>query len=250
MLLKDKVAIVTGGAKGIGREIVKRFILEGAKVVVNYKNSYTDAQNLVNELEKLKSNILIKQADISVFEDAKELIDFTFDKFGKIDILVNNAGAGLSLNSALDIKNSDFCKVIDVNLKGTFYCSMEAIKHMKEQKYGKIISISTSAVDQPRGGTAAYSASKAGIELLMKSLAEEFGPFGINVNTVAPGPTETEMLAQFFTQERKIQVQQSIPLRRMANPQDIANTVLFLASSMSDYITGQKIVVDGGRTIR
>lgn len=250
MILRNKNTIVTGGSKGIGKSIATIFAQNGANVIINYKSSEKQALELAENLSKLDVNVYIKKGDVSIHEEAKELIDFTVEKLGSVDILVNNAGAGLSLDSALEIKQEDFSKVIDVNLKGTFFCSMEAIKHMKEKKSGKIISISTSAVDQPRGGTAAYTASKAGIELLMNSLAEEFGPYGINANIVAPGPTETDMLAQFFTPERKKQVEGSIPLRRMAKPDDIAKAVLFFASEMADYITGQKIVVDGGRTIR
>lgn len=250
-MLRDKIAIVTGGAKGIGRAIVEELASNGANIMINFNSSCDEASALKEILElKYGVAIQIKQGDLSQVKNAKDLIDETIKHYGKIDILINNAGKGLSLPSALDIREEDFSSVIDVNLKGTFYCSMEAIKHMVTRGHGKIISISTSAVDQPRGGTAAYTASKAGIELVMNSLAQEFGPSGINVNIVAPGPTETEMLDQFFTKERKLQVENEIPLRRMAKPQDIAKAVLFLSSSMADYITGQKIVVDGGRTIR
>ncbi|MFZ7134676.1 MAG: SDR family NAD(P)-dependent oxidoreductase [Eubacteriales bacterium] len=250
MLLEGKNAVITGGAKGIGKAIAIAFAQNGANVVINFKSSLDEAIQLKEELCQYHVDILLKQGDISHLDEAKDLIEYTVNQLGTIDILVNNAGAGLSLDSAQQIQQEDFSKVIDVNLKGTFYCSMEAIKIMKSKKYGKIISISTSAVDQPRGGTAAYTASKAGIELLMSSLAQEFGPDGINVNVVAPGPTETEMLTQFFTPERKKKVENANPLRRMAHPQDIANAVLFFASDMAGYITGQKIVVDGGRTIR
>ena len=249
-MLKGKTAVITGGAKGIGKAIVEEFAKNGANIVINYNCSKLEAQKLKDELIRYDITVIIKKADVSNPSEAKELINYTVRTLGSIDILVNNAGSGLSLPSALDIKSEDFCKVIDINLKGTFYCSMEAIHHMVKQQYGRIISISTSAVDQPRGGTAAYTASKAGIELMMNSLAQEFGPQGVNVNVVAPGPTETEMLDQFFTADRKRQVENEIPLGRMAKPEDIAQATLFLASSMADYITGQKIVVDGGRTIR
>ncbi|MPW25341.1 glucose 1-dehydrogenase [Alkalibaculum sp. M08DMB] len=251
MLLLNKVAIVTGGAKGIGKAIVEEFASNGANIMINYNTSHKEAIDLKEKLElKYHVEICIKQGDISIPQESIDLVETTIKHFGKIDILINNAGAGLSLPSAFDVKDVDFCRVIDVNLKATFNCSMEVIKHMVKQGSGKIISISTSAVNQPRGGTVAYTASKAGIELIMNSLAQEFGPSGINLNIVAPGPTETEMLNQFFTLERKKQVENEIPLRRMAKPEDIAKATLFLSSSMADYITGQKIVVDGGRTIR
>lgn len=250
MLLKGRNALITGAAKGIGMAIAFAFARNGANIIINYNSSDEEAIKLKEELKEYGVKVVIKHADISYDDEADELIEFCIKEMGRIDILVNNAGMGLSLDSALDITNKDFGRVLDVNLKGTFNCSMKAIKHMIDNKYGKIISISTSAVIQPRGGTAAYTASKAGIELLMNSLAQEFGPDGINVNTVAPGPTETEMLKEFFTPERKKQVEEAIPLRRMANPNDIAEAVVFLASNMSDYITGQKIIVDGGRTIR
>jgi NAD(P)-dependent dehydrogenase (short-subunit alcohol dehydrogenase family) len=249
-MLKGKVAVVTGASKGIGRAIAAELAKSGADIVINYCSSEKAAKDLKKIIEDLGSKAVLCCCDVSVPEQAKALIDLAVNEFGKIDILVNNAGIGLAPPSALDISNEDFARVIDINLKGTFYCSMEAIKEMMKNRSGKIIGISSSAVEQPRGGTAAYSASKSGVELLMRSLAQEFGPYGINVNTVAPGPTETEMLKDFFTPERKKEVESGIPLRRLAAPEDIAKTVLFLATDQSEYITGQKILVDGGRTIR
>ncbi|HAE60882.1 MAG TPA: beta-ketoacyl-ACP reductase [Eubacteriaceae bacterium] len=249
-MLKGKVAVVTGASKGIGRAIAVELAKNGADIVINYCSSEKAAKDLKKIIEDLGSKAVLCCCDVSVPEQSKALIDLAVNEFGKIDILVNNAGIGLAPPSALDISNEDFAKVIDINLKGTFYCSMEAIKEMMKNKSGKIIGISSSAVEQPRGGTAAYSASKSGVELLMRSLAQEFGPYGINVNTVAPGPTETEMLKDFFTPERKKEVESGIPLRRLATPKDIAKAVLFLATDQSEYITGQKILVDGGRTIR
>ncbi|NTW71012.1 MAG: 3-oxoacyl-ACP reductase FabG [Eubacteriaceae bacterium] len=249
-MLKNKVAVVTGGSRGIGKAIVKEFARNGASVVINFHCSEEAANELKNELEGQGAKVRVFKADVSDPTEAKKLIEYTVKEFGTIDILVNNAGAGLALPSALDITFEDFSRIIDINLKGTFFCSMEAVKHMIEKKTGRIISISSSAVKQPRGGTAAYSASKSGVELLMNSLAQEFGPCGINVNTVAPGPTETDMLKDFFTPERKKEVEAAIPLRRLAIPEDIAKAVLFFSTDMSDYITGQKILVDGGRTIR
>jgi NAD(P)-dependent dehydrogenase (short-subunit alcohol dehydrogenase family) len=249
-MLKGKVAVVTGASKGIGRAIAVELAKNGADIVINYCSSEKAAKDIKKIIEDLGSKAVLCCCDVSVPEQSKALIDLAVNEFGKIDILVNNAGIGLAPPSALDISNEDFAKVIDINLKGTFYCSMEAIKEMMKNKSGKIIGISSSAVEQPRGGTAAYSASKSGVELLMRSLAQEFGPYGINVNTVAPGPTETEMLKDFFTPERKKEVESGIPLRRLATPKDIAKAVLFLATDQSEYITGQKILVDGGRTIR
>jgi NAD(P)-dependent dehydrogenase (short-subunit alcohol dehydrogenase family) len=249
-MLKGKVAVVTGASKGIGRAIAVELAKNGADIVINYCSSEKAAKDLKKIIEDLGSKAVLCCCDVSVPEQSKALIDLAVNEFGKIDILVNNAGIGLAPPSALDISNEGFAKVIDINLKGTFYCSMEAIKEMMKNKSGKIIGISSSAVEQPRGGTAAYSASKSGVELLMRSLAQEFGPYGINVNTVAPGPTETEMLKDFFTPERKKEVESGIPLRRLATPKDIAKAVLFLATDQSEYITGQKILVDGGRTIR
>jgi NAD(P)-dependent dehydrogenase (short-subunit alcohol dehydrogenase family) len=249
-MLKGKVAVVTGASKGIGRAIAVELAKNGADIVINYCSSEKAAKDLKKIIEDLGSKAVLCCCDVSVPEQSKALIDLAVNEFGKIDILVNNAGIGLAPPSALDISNEDFAKVIDINLKGAFYCSMEAIKEMMKNKSGKIIGISSSAVEQPRGGTAAYSASKSGVELLMRSLAQEFGPYGINVNTVAPGPTETEMLKDFFTPERKKEVESGIPLRRLATPKDIAKAVLFLATDQSEYITGQKILVDGGRTIR
>ncbi|SHE40628.1 3-oxoacyl-[acyl-carrier protein] reductase [Alkalibacter saccharofermentans DSM 14828] len=249
-MLKGKSAVVTGASKGIGKAIAIELAKNGADIVINYCSSEDAAKDLKKDIEALGSKAVLCCCDVSVPEEAKALVDLAVEKFGKIDILINNAGIGLAPPSALDITNEDFARVIDINLKGTFYCSMEAVREMMKRGSGKIIGISSSAVEQPRGGTAAYSASKSGVELLMNSLAQEFGPYGINVNIVAPGPTETEMLKDFFTPERKKEVESGIPLRRLAKPEDIAKAVLFLVSDMSGYITGQKILVDGGRTIR
>lgn len=249
-MLKNKVALITGASKGIGRAIAIAFANNHANIVINYNKSKEEAEEVIKELREFGIMAFAKHGDISKKNEAEDLINYTVKKLGKIDILVNNAGMGLAKDSILDIDVEEFNNVIDTNLKGTYYCTIKTLEYMKKQKGGKIVSISTSAVDQPRGGTSPYTASKAGVEILMNSCAQEFGPFGINCNTVAPGPTETEMLMKFFTPERKVKTEQSIPLRRLATPSDIAQAVLFFASPMSDYVTGQKVVVDGGRTIR
>ncbi|HCX64333.1 MAG TPA: beta-ketoacyl-ACP reductase [Eubacteriaceae bacterium] len=249
-MLKGKTAVVTGGAKGIGKSIVEILAKNGANVLIDYCSSGSEAQQLEKELCEKGYSVQSIQANVCQPEEAEKLIRQAIEIFGGIDILVNNAGKGLAPASITDIKYDELDSVLNVNFKGTFYCSVEAAKYMAEHGGGKIISISSSGVKQPRGGTAAYAASKSAVELLMRSIAHEFGEKGVAANTVAPGPTETEMLEDFFTEERKKEVEASIPMKRIGCPEDVAKVVLFFASELSDYVTGQTLLVDGGRTIR
>lgn len=251
MMLKGKAALVTGGATGIGAAIAEALAKNGAKVVINYRKSKLKAEGLKEQLLSLGLESEICQGDISLREDCKKLIDFTVAKYGTIDILVSNSGNGTNKESFLDLTDGDFDNLINTNLKGTFMCCQEAIKKMLEQKNGgSIICISSTAVQQPRGGNGIYGASKAGIEVLANSIAQDFGKDKIRCNIVTPGPTQTDMLRDFFTEEKKEILKNSIPLREIGEPVDVANAVLYLASDMAKYVTGQRITVDGGRTIR
>lgn len=253
-MLKGKVALITGGATGIGKETVKLFGKNGARLVICYylDSEQVAAEELKLEIEQNKGEAEIYQCDITDYEQCKSMIDFTVDRFAQIDILVNNASYVFSKESVLDISIEDFDKVIDTNLKGTYYLTIEAVyKMMKQKSGGSIISLSSTAVDQPRDGTTPYSAAKAGVELIMKSLAQGFGKYNIRFNVVAPGPTNTEALSGFFTEGRKETTKENeIPLGRLGTTEDIARAILYFASDDAKYITGQRIAVDGGRTIR
>jgi len=244
MNLENQVAIVTGGAVGIGRAIAKRLAELGAIVMVNYNSSANKAQELVEELEAKGLKADCMQANIANFEDAKKLINHTFEKYNRIDILVNNAGITAD-NLIMRMAEEDFDRVIDVNLKGTWNCSKHVIRYMMKAKRGKIINISSIVGLVGNFGQSNYSASKAGIIGLTKSLAKEVGKRGINVNAVAPGFIETKM-TDSLPEDLKADVMKNIPLNRLGDVNEVANVVAFLSSDLSSYITGQVISVDGG----
>lgn len=244
MELKDKVAVVTGGATGIGQEIVRTLAKNGAKVVINYNSSSTSAQALVDEIKAQGLFADAIQANVSNFNDAQKLIDYTVNTYGKIDILVNNAGVTTD-NLILRMSEEDFDKVINVNLKGTWNCSKHATKYMTKQRSGKIVNISSVSGVTGNAGQTNYSASKAGIIGLTKSLAREVSKRGINVNAVAPGFIQTKM-TEVLSDEIKNQISSTIPMSRLGEASDVANLVSFLSSDKANYITGQVINVDGG----
>lgn len=244
MDLTGKVAIVTGGATGIGRAIVEKLASLGATVVINYNSSKTASEELVNELTGKGYNVDHIQANVSKFEEAEKLINYTVEKYSKIDILVNNAGITRD-NLIIRMNEEDFDQVIEVNLKGVWNTSKHASKVMMKQRYGKIINISSVVAIMGNVGQSNYCASKAGVIGLTKSLARELAKRNITVNAVAPGFIKTKMTAVL---DEKIvdQIANNIPLSRLGEPNDVANVVAFLSSSLSDYITGQVINIDGG----
>lgn len=243
-MLKGKCAIVTGASRGIGKAIALKLANLGADVVINYRSNEEEAIQVQKEIEQLGAKSLVVQGDISNFEDVENLINIAKEKFGKIDIMVNNAGITKD-TLLIKMKPEDFDKVIDINLKGVFNCLKCISSVMIRQKFGKIINISSVVGISGNAGQINYSASKAGVNGMTKSLAKEIGSRGITVNAVAPGFIETDMtdsLADKYKEEMK----KSIPLRRFGKAEDVANVVAFLASKEADYITGQIIQVDGG----
>ncbi len=249
--LKDKVALVTGSSRGIGRAIALAFAREGAKVCVNYVRSKEKAEEVADKIRSMNGEVLVVKADVAVKEEAKELIDRVVEKFGRIDILVNNAGV-LYRGTILKMDDEEFQRMLDVNVKGIIYCSREAAKHMINNRYGKIINISSVAgVGTSITDTTPYAITKAAVVMLTKRMAFELGEYGINVNAIAPGAIETEMLYYGRTLEEakaiiELARQRSV-LKRIGKPEDIANIAVFLASDESSFITGQVIVADGGR---
>lgn len=243
-MLKDKVAIVTGGTRGIGRAIALKLADNGANIVINYRNSDKEAEELKAILEEKGVKVLTVKCDISNFQDSKNLMDKCKEVFGKIDILVNNAGITKD-TLIMRMKEEDFDNVIDVNLKGTFNCAKHASAIMLKQRFGKILNMTSVVGIAGNAGQVNYAASKAGVIGLTKSLAKELGSRGITVNAVAPGFINTDMTAS-LSEKVKEEASKNIPLKRLGDPEDVANLVGFLASDAANYITGQVINVDGG----
>jgi len=243
MRLKDKVALVTGGARGIGRAIALTFAKEGAVVAIADVN-LEEAQKTVREIEAMGRVSLALEMDVTKFERVEEGINKILDKFTKVDILVNNAGITKD-NLILRMSEAEWDAVLGVNLKGTFNCIKAASKIMIKQRSGKIVNIASIIGVIGNAGQANYSASKAGIIALTKTAAKELSSRNVNVNAVAPGFIQTEMTAR-LPEDLKQKMKQAIPLSRFGSPEDVAALCLFLASEEAGYITGQTIIVDGG----
>jgi len=243
MRLKGKVAVVTGAAQGIGREIALLFAQEGADVVISDIN-LQKAEETANEIEALGRNSLALKLDVSSLQQVEEAINKILDKLKKVDILVNNAGITKD-NLILRMTEAEWDAVMQVNLKGVFNCCKAVSRVMLKQRYGRIVNIASIIGIIGNPGQVNYAASKAGIIALTKTLAKELASRNITVNAVAPGFIQTEMTAR-LPEELKQKMLTGIPLARFGQPRDVANACLFLSSEEAAYITGQTIVVDGG----
>lgn len=240
----SKVAFITGGTRGIGKQIAITFAKEGYDIAVNYRTENDDLVNTKAEIEKLNVQCFAVQGDVSDFDSTEKMVKDIIEKFGQIDVLVNNAGITKDM-LLMRMKKEDFESVIDVNLVGTFNVTKNTIPYMMKQKSGRIINLSSVVGISGNAGQTNYSASKAGIIGFTKSLAKEVGSRNILVNAVAPGFIQTQM-TDVLKDEVKEEISKNIPLKRMGNTSDVANIVKFLASEDSSYITGQVINVDGG----
>lgn len=248
MRLKDKIAIVTGGARGIGKTICTEFLNEGGKVVIFDVNEDTGKKTVAEFNKEYGSgNAAFYMVDITSEENVEETINTVVQEYGGVDILVNNAGITLD-NLILRMKVKDWKKVIDINLTGAFICSKFAVKHMVKARSGKIINISSIVGVHGNAGQVNYSASKAGLIGLTKTLARELAGRNILVNAVAPGYIETDMTGKLSDKVREVLLGQ-IPIGKLGSVGDVAKAVLFLASEDSDYITGTVLGVDGGMGI-
>ena len=243
-MFKDKVAIITGAGRGIGLGIATVLAKEGCNVVISDIDQTTGEQ-AAQEMEKFGVKSLAVKCDVSKKDEVDNLIAKTMEKFSRLDILVNNAGI-FPFTPFLEMKESDWDKVLDINLKSMFLCSQAAVRVMKEG--AKIVNTSSVASFIGFEGLVHYCASKGGINSMVRALALELAPKKININAVAPGAIDTPGAAS--NEETKQQTIAMIPWKRMGKPEDIANAVVFLASEKADYITGQIIVVDGGWTLR
>lgn len=246
--MKDKIAIVTGGARGIGRAIVLMLAREGCQVAFNYMKSQTQAQELEAEAKKFGVKCKGSRVDIKDFAGVKAWIDQTKADFGGLDILVNNAGI-IADKALMMMSEQDWHDVIATNLDGVFNATRACVVTFLKQKKGDIVNISSvsGVFGLPRQVN--YSASKGGVNAFTKALAKEISPYGIRVNAVAPGFIETEILSG-FTPQQKEEVTKVVPLGRIGRAEEVAHCVKFLLSPAAGYITGQIIQVDGGMAIR
>ena len=240
----NKVAFITGGTRGIGKQIAITLANEGYDIAINYRQENKELEETRNEIKKNNVKCLAVKGNIAKFEDTKSMATKIIEEFGKIDILVNNAGITKDM-LLMRMKPEDFKNVIDVNLIGTFNVTKNVIPYMMKKREGKIINISSVVGISGNAGQTNYSSSKAGIIGFTKSLAKEVGSRNILVNAVAPGFIKTQM-TDILKEEVKDEISNKIPLKRMGTPKDVANVVKFLASEDSSYITGQVISVDGG----
>lgn len=243
MLLKDKVAVITGGARGIGLAIAKEFAQNGAKIALTDIAFGEETNEFINQFAQ-KTVIKTYSFDVSDFQACQKAIDDIVKDFGKIDILVNNAGITRD-TLLMRMTEEQWDLVIKINLKSVFNMTKAILKTMMSQKYGSIINMSSVVGLSGNAGQANYSASKAGMIGFTKSMAKELGSRNIRVNAIAPGFIETKMTEQLPKEVREEWIK-TIPLRRPGLPEDVAKVALFLASDLSDYITGQVISVDGG----
>ncbi|MBI3194080.1 MAG: 3-oxoacyl-[acyl-carrier-protein] reductase [Ignavibacteriae bacterium] len=247
MNLENKIALVTGGSRGIGRAIALSLATAGAKVAIVYRSAASEAEEVVQSIKANGGDAVAFQADVALFNQAVEIVTKVVAQFGRLDILVNNAGItkdGLLLR----MSEVDWDVVINTNLKSVFNFTKASTKQMMGQRAGKIINITSIVGITGNAGQANYVASKAGVIGFTKSIAKELSSRNIQVNAVAPGFVETDMTGK-LTEDQQKAIAEKIPLKRTAKPDEIASVVTFLASSGSDYITGQTSCVDGGLTL-
>ncbi|MEN8245354.1 MAG: 3-oxoacyl-ACP reductase family protein [Thermodesulfobacteriota bacterium] len=246
MNLDGKVALVTGSSRGVGRAVALGFAQQGAKVVVNYTSNQGAAEEVVSEIESLGTAAIAVKADVALKSDVELLVGKAVEAFGKLDILVNNAGF---TRPAMMVKMEEdqWDQVVDIHLKGAFLCSQAAGKLMKEQKSGKIINVTSVAGLVGTVGQINYSAAKGGIISMTKSIAREMARYNVCANVISLGIVATDMTEKIRTDEKLKEIYMNrILLKRFAEPQDISPAFCFLASDVSNYITGQLLCVDGG----
>ncbi|MBE9573596.1 MAG: 3-oxoacyl-ACP reductase FabG [Proteobacteria bacterium] len=246
MRLKDKVALVTGSSRGVGRAIALAYAREGASVVVNYTANQTAGEEVVTAIKEMGEKAVLVKADVSKAADAEALVQKGVDEFGGIDILVNNAGLSRPA-MLLKMTEDQWDQVVDIHLKGAFLCTQFAARHMKEQNKGKIINVTSVAGIVGTVGQINYSAAKGGLLSFTKSAARELARYNVCVNVICLGIVATDMTEKIRTDEKLKEIYMNrILLKRFAEPDDISPAFVFLSSDESDYITGQLLCVDGG----
>jgi 3-oxoacyl-[acyl-carrier protein] reductase len=241
--LAGRVALVTGAAQGIGKAVALLLARNGADIVVSDIN-LEKAEDTAKEIQSIGRKALAVKGDVANWSDVERMVEGILEKFAKIDILVNNAGITRD-KLILRMTEEDWDAVLDVNLKGTFHCTKAVVRHMAKQRSGKIVNIASVVGEMGNAGQANYSASKAGVIGLTKTIAREFAQRGININAIAPGYIETPM-TEALPEKAKEELKKLIPMERLGKPEDVAEAVLFLVSEESSYITGQVLNVNGG----
>ena len=240
----NKVALITGGTRGIGKEIACTLAEENYDIIINYRTENEELMKLKKEIEQKRDRCLLLKGDVSNFEDCKKLVEEAINRMNHIDVLVNNAGITKDM-LLMRMKPEDFNEVINVNLIGTFNMTKNVINYMMKERKGRIINVSSVVGISGNAGQTNYAASKAGIIGFTKSLAKEVASRNILVNAIAPGFIQTDM-TNILKENVKDEIAKTIPLKRMRTAKDVANVVKFLVSEDSSYITGQVIQVDGG----
>ncbi|MFR1182953.1 MAG: 3-oxoacyl-[acyl-carrier-protein] reductase [Clostridia bacterium] len=240
----NKVALITGGTRGIGKEIAYTLAEENYDIIINYRTENEELMKLKKEIEQKRDRCLLLKGDVSNFEDCKKLVEEAINRMNHIDVLVNNAGITKDM-LLMRMKPEDFNEVINVNLIGTFNMTKNVINYMMKERKGRIINVSSVVGISGNAGQTNYAASKAGIIGFTKSLAKEVASRNILVNAIAPGFIQTDM-TNILKENVKDEIAKTIPLKRMGTAKDVANVVKFLVSEDSSYITGQVIQVDGG----
>lgn len=248
-LLENKVAIITGSSAGVGASAAKIFAEEGASVIVNYNQTEEGASDVVNNILRNGGKALKVKADICDLDEVQRMHDKALNEFGKIDILVNNAGSHARLKSYRELTEETWYKMLDINLKGMWHCSKVCSEIMLKQKSGSIVNVSSmfNVTGAAENVNFAYASAKAGVIAITKGYARQLAPH-VRVNCVGMGVAVTRM-SSIMSNERRNHLISSTPLGRLAEPREIANAMLFLASDLASYITGHNLVVDGGRFI-
>ena len=241
--VNGKIALVTGGAQGIGKAIALLLAQKGSDVIVSDVN-LEKAEETVREIEAIRRRSMAIRANVAVFDEVEKMVQALIERFGRIDILVNNAGIARD-KLLLRMTEEDWDAVLDINLKGTFNCTKTVIRHMSKQRSGRIVNIASVVGEMGNAGQANYSASKAGVIGFTKTIAREFASRGITVNAIAPGYIVTPM-TDALPEKAKEELKRMIPMERLGQPEDVAQAVLFLVSEASSYITGQVLNVNGG----
>ncbi|HGM3505549.1 TPA: SDR family oxidoreductase [Clostridioides difficile] len=245
--MKNKTVLITGGSRGIGKALSKAFAKEGYNVLINFNKSENEAKELYTILNEKNFSVKLFKADVSNREDVENMMDYCVKEFGGLDVLVNNAGISQD-KLFTDITDEDWDNMMNINLKGSFYCSQVALKYMISEKKGNIINISSIWGISGASCEVHYSITKAGMIGMTKALAKEVGPSNIRVNSIAPGVINTDMLSGYNEEDINVLVEET-PLMRLGTPEDIANCAIFLASDKSNFITGQVISPNGGFVI-